>query len=329
METQQPSTLISDWDQPFTDEELKAIDAAFEAASSSSSTSSVRKLDSGNSSAADHRPKTRRRLPESIKESKRHTPFPENNSRSSCRLKWLKNLDLPAHQANSMIQYPEVNFQGNIVYSRTASEVDKASKELLRFVQAKKREAGHVVLGFDIEWKPTFKRGVLPGKAAVMQICGDANHCHVMHIIHSGIPSSLRSFLEDSSCIKVGVNVGGDAIKVYKDHKVSVESLEDLSSLANQKLGGNPKRWSLGSLTEMLICRKLPKPSRIRLGNWEVAVLSKPQLQYAATDAFASWYIYEVLKKFPDPPVNKSEELETVAQQQSLADGPVVCDISD
>lgn len=57
---------------------------------------------------------------------------------------------------------------------------------------------------------------------------------------------------------QVGVNVGGDANKVYKDHKVSVEALEDLSSLANQKLiGGNPKRWSLGSLTETLICKKV------------------------------------------------------------------------
>ncbi|KAL8120929.1 3'-5' exonuclease-like [Apium graveolens] len=325
MENQeQPPTLISDLDHPFTEEELKAIDAAFETVSSSSSTLSARKLDS----PADHRPKTRRRLPESLKESKSKTPFKENNSMSSTRLRWLKDLD--SHQDKSKLIYPEVSFQGKIVYSRTAFEVDRASKELLKVVQAKKKEGGHIVLGFDIEWKPTFRRGVLPGKAAVMQICGDANHCHVMHIIHSGIPSSLRSLLEDPSCIKVGVNVGGDANKVYKDHKVSVEALEDLSSLANQKMiGGNPKRWSLGSLTETLICKKLPKPSRIRLGNWEVAALSKAQLQYAATDAFASWYIYEVLKKFPDPPCNKSEEVETVAQQQSLADGPTACNISD
>ncbi|XP_063938399.1 3'-5' exonuclease isoform X2 [Daucus carota subsp. sativus] len=259
MENQQPPTsLLSDLDQPFTDEELKAIDAAFEAVSSSSSTSSVKKLVSGDS-PSDPRPKTRRRLPESVKESIRKTPLKENNLRSSSRLKWLKNLDLPSQQ------------------------------------------------------------GVLPGKAAVMQICGDANHCHVMHIIHSGIPLSLKSLLEDPSCIKVGVNVGGDANKVYKDHNVSVEALQDLSSLANQKLGGKPKRWSLGSLTETLICKKLPKPTRVRLGNWEVASLSKAQLEYAATDAFASWYMYEVLKKFPDPSSNKNEELETVAAEQPLA----------
>lgn len=39
---------------------------------------------------------------------------------------------------------------------------------------------------------------------------------------------------------------------------------------------------------------QLQKPNRIRLGNWEVDVLSKEQLQYAATDAFASWQLYQV-----------------------------------
>ena len=39
---------------------------------------------------------------------------------------------------------------------------------------------------------------------------------------------------------------------------------------------------------------QLPKPKGIRMGNWEANVLSKAQLEYAATDAFASWYLYEV-----------------------------------
>ena len=40
---------------------------------------------------------------------------------------------------------------------------------------------------------------------------------------------------------------------------------------------------------------QLPKPKKIQLGNWEAKVLSKDQLHYAATDAFASWYLYEVV----------------------------------
>ncbi|CAK9149104.1 unnamed protein product [Ilex paraguariensis] len=100
--------------------------------------------------------------------------------------------------------------------------------------------------------------GVLPGKAAVMQICGENNHCYVMHIIHSGIPQNLQSLLEDPTSVKVGVSVANDANKVFHDHHVSIKALEDLSSLANQKLAGDPKKWSLGSLTEMLVCKENP-----------------------------------------------------------------------
>ncbi|KAK4483340.1 hypothetical protein RD792_010526 [Penstemon davidsonii] len=136
--------------------------------------------------------------------------------------------------------------------------------------------------------------GVAPGKAAVMQICGDNNRCHVLHIIHSGIPKNLQCLLEDPSSMKVGVCIANDATKVLQDHNVSINSLGELSDLANQKLGGDLKKWSLSTLTEMIICKQLPKPNKIRLGNWEVEVLSKEQLNYAATDAYVSWYLYQV-----------------------------------
>ncbi|RVW23789.1 Werner Syndrome-like exonuclease [Vitis vinifera] len=55
----------------------------------------------------------------------------------------------------------------------------------------------------------------------------------------------------------VGVGIANDAVKVFKDHSVSVKDLEDLSYLANQKLGGDAKKWGLGSLTEMLISKQV------------------------------------------------------------------------
>lgn len=190
------------------------------------------------------------------------------------------------------------------MYSRTIEEVERAAEELLKFMDINKRKGDQCVLGLDIEWRPTFKRGVTPGKVAVMQICVDNNICHVIHVIHSGIPKSLQYLLEDPSTLKVGVCIANDAAKVLLDYNLSISSLRDLSDLANQKLGGVPKRWSLSMLTENLICRQLPKPSKIRLGNWEVEVLSKEQLNYAATDAYVSWYLYQVLKSLPDPADN-------------------------
>ncbi|KAL6499281.1 hypothetical protein OROHE_025944 [Orobanche hederae] len=310
----EPSLPVPDWylSQTFTDEELEAIDAICRSATytSSSSSSSLaspmkkRHVDecTDNHDSTVSRPGTRRRLPESLftfRKELHATP-----SLAPCSRSRFHSRNYTAHTS----PYQEMKFGGRIVYSRTAEEVEKAAVELLQFIEAKKRKEGECILGLDIEWRPTFRRGVAPGKAAVMQICGDNNSCHVMHIIHSGIPKILQLLLEDPTSVKVGIGIAGDMTKVFKDHDVSINSLGDLSSLANLKLGGIRKAWSMASLTEQLMCRQLPKPKRIRLGNWEVKVLSQEQLKYAATDAYASWYLYQVLKSLPDAVVPKSEE---------------------
>ncbi|XP_078427687.1 3'-5' exonuclease-like [Wolffia australiana] len=203
-------------------------------------------------------------------------------------------------QADYKMKYPLMSFGGRIVYARTYLEVEKAASELTKIVKAKKEGAHRIPLGFDIEWKPTFVKGEPPTKAAVMQICVDTNHCFVMHIFHSGIPPTLRAFLADSSFIKVGVAIAGDAAKIMRDYNTEVSPWHDLSEFANLKLGCPPKQWGLSSLTETIACKQLAKPPRIRMGNWEAKVLTEPQVHYAATDAFASWFLYEALKSFPE-----------------------------
>ncbi|KAM3357073.1 Werner Syndrome-like exonuclease isoform X2 [Capsicum galapagoense] len=294
---------MEDWDRPFTEEELQQIDVAFQSATK-------RRNNSGDVSTGgdEYRRKTRRRLPESLfvyhqqseasNSSSMLSPCTRNRSQYSYSYR-------SSHQAKVVMQYPEMTFKGRVIYSRTTKEVEKSAVALFNFVEEKKRNEGHVALGFDIEWKPTFRRGqfklqrVPPGKAAVMQICGDKGNCYVLHIFHSGIPLTLQSLLEDPTVVKVGVCIANDAYKVLQDHNVSVKALEDLSELANKKLD-DPKKWSLASLTEKLLAKQLPKPSNIRLGNWEANVLSREQLHYAATDAFVSWYLYQALKSLPE-----------------------------
>ncbi|KAF9663494.1 hypothetical protein SADUNF_Sadunf17G0056300 [Salix dunnii] len=308
---------ILDWDQPLTDQELEAIDAieaSFQSStpSSSSSTSTaatpssiIIKKRHSSPQKDQEPPKTRRQLPNSI-------------------FSLSKPFSLSPCQGNVKMRYPAMKFGGQILYSKTSIEVEKAARELLQSLEAKKGEMDRVIIGFDIEWKPSFTKAsleseeifgnvnfnyklirlidycVLPGKAAVMQICASNSLCHVMHIFHSGITRSLQFLLEDSTVVKAGIGIGGDRVKVFRDYNVSVKSVEDLSYLANQKLGGEPKTWGLQALAETLVCKELQKPNKIRLGNWEVDVLSKEQLQYAATDAFASWQLYQVLKSLPN-----------------------------
>ncbi|XP_073125450.1 3'-5' exonuclease [Henckelia pumila] len=296
METETPDSN-SDWDYPLTDNELQAIDAAFSAVSASP-IRKCRRFSCTDAALAsfDSPATTRRRLPETLFTFRQRQ---KSSSSLSCSTFSRNRSDVDASYS-----YREIKFGGRIVYSRTAEEVERAAEELLKFMDINKRKGDQCVLGLDIEWRPTFKRGVAPGKVAVMQICVDNNLCHVLHVIHSGIPKSLRNLLEDPSTLKVGVCIANDAAKVLLDYNLSITSLRDLSDQANQKLGGDPKKWSLSMLTEHLICRQLPKPSKIRLGNWEVEVLSKEQLNYAATDAYVSWYLYQVLKSLPDPAAN-------------------------
>ncbi|XP_024922216.3 3'-5' exonuclease isoform X2 [Ziziphus jujuba] len=133
-------------DEPFTNEDLQAIDAALQSASKRPRPSSSHNHDDDDNHNYGPDPPTgggsRRRLPSSILASQEPNPF----SLSTCR-------------ANLRMRYPVMKFGGQITYSRTVAEVEAAAMELLKTVEAKNREVGEAIVGFDIEWRPTFKKG--------------------------------------------------------------------------------------------------------------------------------------------------------------------------
>lgn len=278
------------WDEA-SEAELQAIEAAYASASA---------------------PEKRRRLPDWTSPS----PSPSSRPRYSSPVSggstpsWSLTPHTP--QGSVRARRQSVSFSGKIIYCRTPSEVEKAATDILGKIESMKTP-GQVSLGFDLEWRPYPRRGEPPCKVAVMQLCMEKTLCYVLHITHSGVPPILKSLLEDSSSIKVGICIDNDARKMMNDYGVCVQPLMDLSTLANVKLAVPPKRWSLASLTEMITCRELPKPSNIRMGNWESCVLSKQQLQYAATDAYISWYLYEALQSLPD--YNAEPEIESAKAQ--------------
>lgn len=277
----------TDWDDD-AEEELRAIEIAYAATKRKSSETSAQ----------------RRRLPDwgngasEIVHCISNVDIP---SGSSCLRDELYTFSPTPCRVNLKLKHPVFAFDGRTVYSRTLVEVERSTIEIFDKIEHLKHNADEISLGFDIEWRPFFKTGQTPRKAAVLQICMDSSDCYVMHIIHSGVPLMLKSLLEDPSSSKVGIGIGGDATKISRDYNVCVTPLVDLSKYANRKLGGAPKNWGLSSLTEALTCKELLKPYKIRLGNWEASELSKQQIHYAATDAFASWYLYQILKTFPDP----------------------------
>lgn len=55
--------------------------------------------------------------------------------------------------------FPAMRFGGRILYSKTASEVDKRAMQLLKVLDTKRDESGRAIVGFDIEWRPSFRKG--------------------------------------------------------------------------------------------------------------------------------------------------------------------------
>ncbi|CAJ2668180.1 unnamed protein product [Trifolium pratense] len=269
--------------EPLSQEDLQAIDATLQSSLPKSTTTTTNTTNNNNKRPFSSHSPTRHR-------SRRHLPT------SLIALQLPRSLSFSPSPGHSKMRLPVMKFCGKILYSRTFNDVEKAVTKFIKNIEEKKREMMQIAIGFDIEWKPTFRRGVPPGKAAVMQICCDTNHCHVLHLIHSGIPQNLQLLLEDPTVLKVGAGIAGDATKVSRDYGISIKGVEDLSFHANQKIGGGLHKWGLASLTEKLLSKQLMKPSKIRMGNWETPFLSKEQLDYAATDAFASWFLYQVLR---------------------------------
>lgn len=60
---------------------------------------------------------------------------------------------------NSKMRFPALNYGGRIIYSRTVSEVDRASRELAKKINSTRKAMDQITIGFDIEWRPSFKRG--------------------------------------------------------------------------------------------------------------------------------------------------------------------------
>jgi hypothetical protein len=168
-----------DWSQALTDEDLVAIDAAVESATTSlnnkrrSSSSSSPYVEIQNDAVeSDAIRIRRRRLQRSLvststsnadveirNDAVESDPFRSRRRRLSRSIVALQNPNpvLSRCKAEAM-RLPVMKFGGHILYSKTAIEVEQAAKGILTMIESK-RDSGQFVLGLDIEWKASFRRG--------------------------------------------------------------------------------------------------------------------------------------------------------------------------
>ncbi|XP_043368983.1 Werner syndrome ATP-dependent helicase isoform X7 [Dermochelys coriacea] len=196
-----------------------------------------------------------------------------------------------SHGQRSVLEndLPFLEFHGSIVYSYDASDCSFLSEDIRRNL------SGGDVIGFDIEWPPSYTKGKI-GKVALIQICVSEKKCYLFHISSmSGFPKGLKRLLEDEDVKKVGVGIEGDQWKLMSDFEIKLKSFVELADVANEKLKCK-EIWSLNGLVKHLFSKQLLKDKCVRCGNWEEFPLSEEQKLYAATDAYAGFLIYQKLE---------------------------------
>merc|ERR1712179_117594 len=88
--------------------------------------------------------------------------------------------------------YPEIKFQGSIVYSYDDSDCAFLCMEIEGLLP----EEG-AVYGFDMEWPVTYTRGS-ETKTALIQICTSHKHCYLFQIsCMKGLPKALRDLIQN------------------------------------------------------------------------------------------------------------------------------------
>lgn len=171
---------------------------------------------------------------------------------------------------------PLFNHDGRYELIETVSSANKA-------IEALKKS---IVLGFDTETRPSFRKGEFY-HVALLQLASQ-ECCYLFRL--NKIPPSheLVSLLQDEKIIKVGVGIRDDVIALQRRMAFNPGGFLDL---AEKTRISKSISLSLRSLCGMYLNQRLSKGAKVT--NWESPVLTESQARYAANDAFVSLLILE------------------------------------
>lgn len=175
-------------------------------------------------------------------------------------------------------QLPQVVFPGDIYVIDSMADVNQAVRILRKYD----------IVGFDTETKPSFKKGRMH-KVALLQL-STPNECFLFRLNKIGMPSKLHDYLEDCSCLKVGLSVHDDFQALRRLVDIDPAGFVDVQDLARQN---HIADISLQKIYAILFGERISKGQQ--LSNWEIDVLSDAQQRYASIDAWACIRIYNHL----------------------------------
>lgn len=184
-------------------------------------------------------------------------------------------VSIDKHVINEM---PRVTFPGRIHIIDAVSQVKNAVNAL--------RTSS--IVGFDTETRPCFKRGERHS-VALLQLSSETD-AFLFRLNKTGIPAPLQQFLEDSTCMKVGLSTTDDFHQLARVSDFHLAGFVELQQLVKQY---QVTDQSLQKIYAILFQQKISKGQQ--LTNWEAPQLTDAQQRYAAIDAWACLRIYHYL----------------------------------
>jgi len=174
---------------------------------------------------------------------------------------------------------PHGKFTGEIVLIKNKEQADLALIELLKCD----------VIGIDTESRPSFKKGqYFP--VSLVQLAGKEK-VYVIRLLKTGPLPLLKQLLENEHILKVGIAIHDDLKDLAKSMAHSAQNIIDLNQFAQQR---GFKSIGARKLSGLVLNIRISKAQQV--SNWENAILSKAQIDYAATDAWLCREVYLKIK---------------------------------
>ncbi len=175
-------------------------------------------------------------------------------------------------------ELPVHSFEGKVFIAHTISDI----KKIYPYLKAQE------VLGFDTETRPSFKKGMV-NTVSLLQF---STHelAFLIRVNMTGLPVEIMDILSDGNIRKVGVAIKDDVKDLQKLNYFDPAGFIDLQQYAEMF---RIMDKSLKKLAAIVLGIRISKSQRT--SNWENDILTEAQVKYAATDAWASYKIYEQL----------------------------------
>lgn len=204
----------------------------------------------------------------------------------------MQNIKLTREQIN---QLPIRSFKGRIQLIREPDKLSDAVAHLSR----------DRVLGFDIEMRPSFRKGE-KYPAALLQLAG-ADMVYIFRLLDLGLPVAIRALLSNPGIIKAGVSLKDDIKELRDLAPFDPGGFVDMGEAARK---AGLMHHGLKGLAALLFGYRISKSAQ--RSNWANENLSEKQIKYAATDAWLSRELYfELLRQaIPLPVMEHNGQIE-------------------